>query len=767
MSGALAALLCVSVSGQESDITLPLTLNDQPRGEVFARVAGDDILLKVSDLESMGLGGTLWERFVLFMKLRGVPSAEGEPLISLRSAVPYLTFHFDEANLELAVIADARMLTPTTLDVAGRRPAGITYSRDTSVFTNYAVSTHDFGDVTAFVENGFSWRGHLFLNTLSRTPTGDVTRGITNVTLDERSDLRRWTIGDASVATDSLGGGTLLGGLTVSKHYGLDPYFVRYPGLGVRGTALTPAEVDIYLNGQLVGQTRVPPGQFELANLPATAGAGDLRVVIRDAFGREQIVENPFYYSTSILAKGLSEYTYSIGATRDGFGSKSFDYGDPVLLAYHRKGLTDSFTLGARIEGGRDLVSAGSIGGLRTRRGDFDLGLAGSHARGESGMAAQAGYVYLARRRSFGGRVRMLSRHYATTSLAPHMDRALVDASLFAATPIPHGSLTLQLSAIDNRDSADLKRLTLGTNITLTKSVSVFASAGGVDDGLRRYGEYFAGLSFHLGGNTTANLAVRKDADVTEVGVDVQRPLPIGTGYGYRLSARSSENDRRDGSSQLQYQTSFGRYEIGFDPFGESREVSLSASGGLIYQRGSFLFSRAVQDSFALVRVPGVPNVRVYASNQEIGRTNARGELLVPNLLSYYGNPLRINDQDIPLTYDVQEVEKVVAPPNRGGAFVEFPVLAIRAIGGSVAVRGKTKELMPSFGQITLIEGEVEHVSPLGRDGEFYFENLASGTYAATVEFEQGKCTFHLNVPAGTDEVVDLGRLLCTNEALR
>ncbi len=766
LSLAITVLFSFNLSAQDADIVLPLTLNAQPRGEVFARVSGDDILLRVSDLSRMGLSGKLWETLVELEKNRGAQSVDGEMLISLSNAAPHLTFHFDEANLEVAVTADPGLLKPTELNLRGSRPQNIAYSRDSSFFLNYAASTRNLGSISAFVETGASFRGNLLLNTLSRSPSGEVIRGITNLTIDDRPNLRRWIAGDATVVTDALGGSALLGGVTVSKFYGLDPYFVRFPSLAVTGATVTPAEVDVYLNGQLVSQRSVPPGSFQLSNLPATAGAGDLRVVIRDVYGREQVITNPYYYSTAVLAEGLNEYTYSIGALRRGFGSTSFDYGDPALLAHHRKGITQALTLGGRVEASRGLLSIGSTAGLRTRAGDVDLGLAASESSGRSGFAAQAGYQYLARRYSFGGRVRVFSDHYATTSLTADIDRPLVDGSVFAAIPIPRGSVGVQYSSTDNRDGADLSRATVSMNITLARSVSFFMSAAGIDDGSRRFGEYFAGLSFYLGGSTTANAGVRQIDGSQELSLDVQRPLPVGTGYGYRLSARTGDDEERDGTSVLQYQTSFGRYEASLDPFADDRDVSLSATGGLIYQRGALLFSRAVQESFALVRVPGVPNVRVYASNQEVGRTDRNGNLLVPNLLPYYGNPLRINDRDIPLTYAVQEVERVVAPPSRGGAYVEFAVSAIRTMTGSVVVTGNSAVRTPSFGQITLTREGSEHESPLGRQGEFYFEDVPNGRYRATIESEEGSCTFELTVPSGTEPVIDLGRLTCSNEGL-
>ena len=55
-----------------------------------------------------------------------------------------------------------------------------------------------------------------------------------------------------------------------------------------------------------------------------------------------------------------------------------------------------------------------------------------------------------------------------------------------------------------------------------------------------------------------------------------------------------------------------------------------------------------------------------------MGRTNGRGDTLVPNLLPYYANRLGISDQDVPFDREIETVEQAVAPPYRGGALVTF-----------------------------------------------------------------------------------------------
>ncbi len=73
--------------------------------------------------------------------------------------------------------------------------------------------------------------------------------------------------------------------------------------------------------------------------------------------------------------------------------------------------------------------------------------------------------------------------------------------------------------------------------------------------------------------------------------------------------------------------------------------------------------------------------------------------------------------------------------------------------------------MIPTFGQLTLTAAGKSYESPLGRGGEFYFENLSSGTYEAAVEYRDGACHFRIDIPAGSDSVVKLGQRTCTHEA--
>ena len=767
MSGALF-LSSDPLLAQDKAIPLPLTFNEVSKGEVLALPSGDDVFVRVSDLEA-GVTGPVWRRLLTFGRLRSGARRQvnGAEFISLRSLAPYIAYKFDEASLVLAITAAPELLASTRLDVESGPPQGIIYSKDSSTFLNYALSSAPHQRLTGFGELGNSVAGNLLLNSFSRAASGDFVRLLSSYTIDERQSLRRWTVGDASTTTDLLGASALIGGVTVARNFNLDPYFVRYPPLNFRGTALTPSRIEVYVNGALVSQQEVQPGPFELRNIPVSAGAGNAQIVVRDVFGREQVAGQPYYYSTQVLAQGISEYVYSAGFVRNNFGSTSFDYGDPALLAFHRVGVTEDFTAGGRLEASRNLFSGGPTMSQRTRFGDFDLAVAFSEDRSRSGEAGQFGYHYLARRVSFGGFTRAFSRQYANLSMRREADRALLDSNLFVTLLTSRASFTALWNSTKMRDKANSDRLSLLTNVPIGRRASLFLSVGSVNEGLGRRPQVFAGLSFFLGPQTAASVTVDHHDGQTQTVAEIQRSLPVGTGYGYRLQSSATGN-QHNGSGVLQYQTGFGRYEMSFDPFHSNVRPSVNAAGGVVYQAGSFLAARPIDSSYALVRVPEVKDVRVYASNVLVGRTNERGDLLVPNLLPYYGNRLSIDDRDVPLNYEVRAVEQTIAPPYRGGAFVEFPVRQIRTVTGSLVVRDKKKiEAVPAFGQLTLTGNGEAYVSPIGRGGEFYFENIPAGTYNANIEYRDGTCEFRLPVPPGGDAVVKLGRSVCTTEATK
>ena len=119
------------------------------------------------------------------------------------------------------------------------------------------------------------------------------------------------------------------------------------------------------------------------------------------------------------------------------------------------------------------------------------------------------------------------------------------------------------------------------------------------------------------------------------------------------------------------------------------------------------------------------------------------------------------------MRYQVEATSLLAAPPLQGGALVRFPVHRVRSLTGTVAVRLRGAVLLPSYGQLTVAAPGKPSVSPLGKDGAFYFDDLPDGRWPAVIEFEKGTCSFELSVTASDAAVLRLGALECAMEAAR
>jgi len=762
LSGRTAAAQAQSspAPAEEQNAFLQLVVNEVSRREVLVIVRRGDVLVAESDLLAAGLRALG----------PGRPEVRDDRLmVSLASLAPRLRYRLEEAELVLRITVDPSLLPPTTLDLASGRPANVTAAADQSLFVNYALSLEDARRLGGYGEAGLSLgQGWLLYTSGTALPDGTLVRNLSNLTLDLPSKLLRVVMGDSVASTeDLLGGAALMAGINLGTNYAVDPYFRRYPALGFSGATLTPSVVEVYVNGALVRRQELGPGPFQLENLPATTGSGQTRVVVRDAFGRQSVVTSSYYLGSGVLAPGLTELNFAFGARRLNPGTRSMDYDGMTLLGTYRRGLWRWLTAGLRGEASDGLASGGLSLALALPYGELDGSVAASRRAGLPGSAAALSYSYTGRAFNLGLGLRALSPRYANLSLDTDLDRPRLDGRVLAGTVLFRTIATsVQYQQEQWRSGGIDRRLSLLANAPLGRGFTLFAngSQGWIRGGVR-IAEVFAGVSWAPWARTTALGAVvgRHDAagDSAVLRSEVQRTLPLGPGVGYRLLADVGRDTMLQADARAQ--TTFGRVEATVQRSAGQTTSSLGVAGGVVVMAGDVFFTRPVDGSFALIQVPGVPHVRAYQSNQEVGRTSSRGNLLVPNLLPYYGNRLAIEDKDIPLDHDIGTTELVVAPPFRGGVVVRFPVRRVQSATGSAVVLVGESKVVPAFGQITVTgAANKASISPLNGQGSFYLEDVPPGRHDAEIEFGGGTCRFSLEVPAARGQaLIDLGSVTC------
>jgi outer membrane usher protein FimD/PapC len=757
------------VSAHAEMVVLNIVLNQEAKGECFVVNTGDgDFLVKTEDLKSMGFrdpAGT-------------VTVVDGDPFVSLRS-LPGVRFVLDERTLSLELTASPELLPKRVIDFQPRRQQNVYYPKDTGGFLNYGLgySTSDSfrsGGFDGTAQLGVRSGDALFRTDASYVKTseaGKFVRLLSSVTLDRREDFRRTVLGDFFASSGDLGGNLNLGGVSVSKVYRMDPYFIRYPLADFSGFVSAPSDAEIYVNGIRVRKERLSPGAFELKDLPNYGGVSAVSVVIKDPFGREHALTYPFYFTDQLLRKGLHEYSYNAGFLREGFGEESNRYGAPAISGNHRYGRSESLTLGIRGEGGDGAYNIGPEAvALVPGAGVVSGGISASFGEGRgAGLAALLSHSY--QDNTVGTRIFLIafSREYAFVGEEESADKIRYQAGAgisYGSREI--GSFSLNLATAKKYRGQDTGSAGITYSKPLPRNLNLLASISR----FRRETsgtEAFLGLTWFPYAETTVSTSFRKMGDESTQMLQAQKNPLIGEGFGARVSLENSETGASSALIANPYVQYNSRYAIVSAEYrgdvsggaGGLQTSRIAASGGIATVGGSVGSSRPVMDSFGLVRVDGLEGVRVYQSNQEIGRTDAKGEIFLPNLASYSENQVSINDKDIPIEYMISDVKRYVSPPLRSGSVIRFEAKKFQAVTGFLKAGTGGGVVSVEYSEGKLQRDGKETPFMTGRGGEFYLEFTPPGTYEGSVGYGGGTCNFSLTIPESDEMMIDLGERSC------
>lgn len=642
---------------------------------------------------------------------------------------------------------------------------------------NYALGVEPGGQADAFIDAGIG-RGPVALrSTAVWDSDSGLRRGLTRVEVDQPDALRRWVLGDQfASSSDSLGGGALLGGLGVERAFEQDPFLNTFPQPFIAGVVDAPGVVEVYANGALIARQPIQPGPFTFEGLGVPAGRSDVQIVLTDPFGgRREIGGLAYYGSSGLLRRGLDEYALRVGLPRDsalggGYGTR------PVLQGNYRRGLSDSVTLGGRIEADERVHNAGVDVGVLTGVGEFGLTLAGSHDEvAGSGRAVALRHAWTARTWSVSSGWRRLQTSYRTISttgferLDPLREDAFVSASWSPAGPWSlRGNLgTRRLGARRERN------LGLGLAMQLPGSARLLLGAERRLDDTASDTTVLLSLVAALGrseqaswqpDSLSAGLGWQADSDTLTARAGARRARPSATGWGYDLNLDRA-GSATGGFVQAEYQGRHGRYAVQAQRIAGFERYRAQASGALVGIGGRVFATPPLDSGFALVQLPGLQGVPVLREGLEVTRTDARGDALVRGLLPYYPMRLGFDPARVPIGYRFGEDMMRVAVSPGTGALARFEVAPLSALRGELRL-GPGREPV-QYGELVVHDGNGRERarSALGARGGFWFEDLPAGTYPARV-VSGGRtttCTLELTGPARAG-ITDAGEVHCQGE---
>jgi outer membrane usher protein len=577
----------------------------------------------------------------------------------------------------------------------------------------------------------------------------------TTWTLDRPAERASWRGGDVISRGGSSGQPARLGGVQYATNFATQPGFVTFPLPSFAGEAALPSTVDLYVNDALRMRREVPAGPFSVPELPVVTGSGEVRVVVRDLLGRQQTIVAPFYASAQLLASGLRDFSYELGALRANFGRSSTDYRQLVAVGTERRGLSENLTGELHAEVARERQALGlGADWLLASAGVFSAAAAVSRSSAGDGALVSLGFQRQAARFNFGANIAATSEGYRPlgvegAALAP---RGVIQA--YATYPIDgYGSLGINYvrQELRHRQNVEL----LGASFGVSLGRAGYLSFTLLHD--LRSGQASAGLNFStaLDANTSFNASANAQGTSRSVQVQAQRGLPVGDGIGYRVMALGGDTSRAEGNLMLQ--NDHGRLELDAAVSKAGRAaLRIGAAGGVAVLGGYLFASRAISESFAVVEVPGFPGVRVYAANQLVGTTGADGSALAPRLLPYQKNAIRIEQADLPLDATVDALGVDVAPGLRSGVLLPFPIR--RSRGGVITVVLDDGAAVP-VGAVATLAGS-QAAFPAAQLGEFYLTGLDADNIVR-LAWRGQRCEISVAFAKTDDPLPHLGTFTC------
>jgi len=356
---------------------------------------------------------------------------------------------------------------------------------------------------------------------------------------------------------------------------------------------------------------------------------------------------------------------------------------------------------------------------------------------------------------SFGLRSQWASQHFVTLASGSRPPPARLMTANAGWSFGRWGGLGLAAVQEKRREASALETYTVSYNISFTRDIAFVMTAGRTR--FEGKSEPYAGASLlvNLGDARTGGLNLSHSNGSTTRVLQAQSGLPTSEGWMWRVLATDYLGRRLDGGISWQG----ARSTAGLDVSSGRNDKSLRAglAGTVLMLDRNIFFARKLGDSFAVAEVPGVANVRIYADNQEVARTDERGYAVIPRLNAYARQTLRLDTADIPLESDLRKPTMEVVPFGRNGMHAKFPLRKQRSALARLLL--EDGEPVPAGAMATIGGAEV----PVGRDGVTFIADRPEKPRVA-VRWDNNRCSAQLPEEWPEGEMPELEDLVCIRE---
>ncbi|HDO7714563.1 TPA: fimbrial biogenesis outer membrane usher protein [Yersinia enterocolitica] len=592
------------------------------------------------------------------------------------------------------------------------------------------------------------------------------------------------TLGDSYTPGDILSGVPFRGAQLASDDSML-PDSLRGFAPVIRGIADSNAQVTIRQNNNVIYQTYVPPGAFEINDLFPTSSSGDLEVTIKETDGRERSFKQAFSSAPIMQREGSLKYALSAGQYRGGgngsptpnFAQTSLAYGMPYGFTLYNGLLISSDYQAGALGVGIGLGSMGSVSAdvtqakttfsdQTTRQGQsYRLQYAKSitatgtnFSLGSHRYSTEGFYDFSeANQLSDVGSIHSLGRNNNKRSRTQlHISQSLND----------FGSLYLSAYQQDYWQRKGYERnATLGYNISLS-GISYGLNYSYSQTPGQQQNDQRASLSVNIPlskwlPNSWANYSINTSkggATSQQLGLSGSALADDNLSYHLQQS-RSNHGGGNSGSLSSSYSGAYGQMNAGYSFGSNSRQLNYGLSGGVLAHPYGVTLSQSQSDTLVLVRAPDASSVGV-SSGRGV-KTDWRGYAVVPYATPYRQNNVALDTQSMGDNIDMDITSQNVVPTRGAVVLANFqPRLGSRVLI-NLSYQGKP---VP-FGAMASLQddgADSANSSIVGDGGQVYLSGVPDNGNLLVQWGNQDKqqCQVKFTLPAAETDANSAVRML-------
>ncbi|MEH6790815.1 fimbria/pilus outer membrane usher protein [Parasphingorhabdus sp.] len=582
---------------------------------------------------------------------------------------------------------------------------------------------------------------------------------------DEPDEFRRWSAGDLQLNTTGFIQTPFIGGVALEKSRRTFDPFTSTANFGGRQIFVaTPSTVEVIVNGAPYQTLDLQPGTYSLDDLPIRIGSNDVRLLIRDAAGREQITRFDYFFDPIDLLAGEDEYTVAAGLMTTNLNLEPSYSGDPVFIGYYRKALSDTLLVGGGIQLSEDVqVISGEMRVVpQVVPGSFDLQGAISNADG-AGFAIRGSYRLTigdsTSAKQVTASVNYESKNFTTVSelsgfsLETLSVNATYSQALSLRTSLIAGVNYFSRSGLRDRSTffADVNHR-LSNNIRATFGAEYgTGSASGQTFGVR------VGISVLFGGGHRADATYQSRNKSARASLSRGAGNDVGSlGYSVTLQDTSGASSI-DGvvdyiANRFEARASLGSTGTSLGGITNNQTARLQIGTSFAFADGDFGIGRPIQNSFLLagphktLRGTDVIAGRSLSDGKYEASSGVFGSAVINQLSAYNSQDIQYDIDTLEPGYDIGAGVAHVTPDYRSGYTLEVGTDRFVSAVGFLQIGGEPASLVA--GQITSEDDDGFEPEPFFTNsaGRFGLIGLAPGR-SYTVRLNNSQGTFTIKIP--------------------